>query len=996
MKNELKAVDLPRMLQVIVFEKVDQVRGRPVYVLVTGRTTVKDAKTMLGMPECHIYGDGRLLPDDATFDDIKVVSAHVNVATTTIAAYFIMEFSMSYIAATVLAYAVVYVGTQLISNALFGQSGGTVDQAMEDPGDAASISSARNQIRLNQPWLFPMGTVRVAGDLNSIPYKLMVDDPENVREQTVGQQVNEQAQGVYCDDYGCALTGAPAFTEYAVDSGQWTIVAGTVWQQMKLYSTAGKADGQDPNAATTGTMKFDSATSLYQAPNSTAWVSFAEAHPMVAYSKELKGQFPEQAEQLCQTFNWGIGELEVTDLRIDQTAIDDGYTGVTISWGQQQSDRALLGLDTPMPNSPDGTAWPADAVVVQGAELTQNANVVDSGWVERQYENSAGDIKHCIINLRMGLYYSGQTVEARSVTVEYKHRFGTGAWSAPVQKIFTNADTRAVLNSIGFPITGTGVFTVAVRKVTTDSDDARHTNSVTWGDVVFLRNENEDMSNQWARNAGKNLMGLTIRASKQGLQGSLQELSGLVRSKCWQWRGAGDPVLPVSTATGWVWDYGSNPADWWLMFARGVYLRRTAEPGAPYSGKGWTVGIDNATGQRMIGAGIRDAKIDFVRYANWRRFCTARQLEFNALLKNQSTVHRVLTDIAKIGRGSFSWVGGKLAPIYEDPNDIPVMTFGASNTVQNSCSIQYAVGDVAEDFVVTYTNPDDGWSTAEVTSGVYGSTLQGSEARVDMTFGVTSTERAQREANVLAIRSNLQRRTITWKTGSAGLLLNRFDVVNLSNDMLMNAISVRAANDGTTVEISRSIEDYPGPFDVQVMAPDGALTTTTATKIDDRTIALASAIDSTQYDGAFPEDYHLSLIPQGGRLLRLRITSIEPGDGQEVAISATDDDPRIYGSAEFEGVALEPLDSPERLVVEAMDAHVEVDPCTGASTLHWTLQNTTEALLAINKNGVNTVITVPAQSLELGVIPAGTKYTVTIEPRPFRPDALVIPTTISF
>ncbi|WP_440030539.1 TipJ family phage tail tip protein, partial [Chromobacterium amazonense] len=258
------------------------------------------------------------------------------------------------------------------------------------------------------------------------------------------------------------------------------------------------------------------------------------------------------------------------------------------------------------------------------------------GWVVRTL---ARDTVGIGVDLQGVAYYANDRgeMESRSVKAELQYRqLPDGMWQA------YGGDPRGqyTLNGNGItPVRQTlmhglpsAQYEIRVRKTSGDISSSRERNEFA---LAGLRAYRQDTTSY----AGQRRVGLKIKASSQ-LNGAVDELSAYAVASC-----------PVWTGSAWVTQPTTNPAWWFLWWARGAF---------------------DGQGRRMYGGGLPDARIDIDGIKAWAAWCDAKRLSVGLVLDRAYSIADVLTLIARCGRGRYTWQSGRLGVIWDAAN-LPVV-----------------------------------------------------------------------------------------------------------------------------------------------------------------------------------------------------------------------------------------------------------------------------------------------------------------------------------
>lgn len=576
-------------------------------------------------------------------------------------------------------------------------------------------------------------------------------------------------------------------------------------------------------------------------------------------------EFRGQDQYLYQSFNAGLIPATLTDFRIGSTPIDQ-FSDVQLTIG---------GTDN----------FPKNVDTQSGFLLSSSA-----GWITRTgstdcymmavdveailyYANDQGGIdwNECKLNVEWrpvgGAWqpftegYRKQAVYKEETFIDYSYNeYGDYYETSGTRTVLVSSADVGNKSTIGNnsqkPLRLTylmkppsvGQYEVRIRKMSADSTDPRRLNTV---NVSAVRSYQRDDSNY----AGQQRITLTIKASDQ-LNGAVAQLSCLASSKAQVWNG--------ST---WVEQVTSNPAHWFMDFCKGRFIN----------------------GRLAYGLGLTNNQIDLTSLLAWVGFCNSEGLTFNAIIDGAKTAADVLQMIGRAGFGSPSWSSGKLGVVWDGRMQPPVAVFGMANIIKGSFNVSYLTDQLADEFVVSYTDPNDDYNQAQVRVANVATPIN--STNVDL-FGCTSKAMAGKFANYLAAQQIYRRRKVTWETDAEGFVCQRGDVVLLSHDLTQWGYSGRVlAISGSTVTLDRSVSSSNGNY-LMVRHSDGSMTTHTTSTTGDASVLTVSpsVIDSAPLDCVYTFS---PLVTQGKRV---KITSIQPINNHRLRIIATDDDAQFYAA----------------------------------------------------------------------------------------------------
>jgi predicted phage tail protein len=379
---------------------------------------------------------------------------------------------------------------------------------------------------------------------------------------------------------------------------------------------------------------------------------------------------------------------------------------------------------------------------------------------------------------------------------------------------------------------------------------------------------------------GQRRMAIRAKATSQ-LNGAIDTLSALCVAKC--------PVYD-SAAGSWSVKATSNPAWWYLWWARGAR---------------------DAMGRRRFGAGQDDARIDIEGIIEWAAWCDAKGLTFDWVLDQSRKVYEVLALIAKAGRASPSrHNNGKLGVVYAAEDDPVVAVFTPDNIKAGSLQIDWLSGDdLAEEIIVNYIDKTADYEAAQVQVLVPGVTNPRSSSTVDL-IGCTSEKLAGQFANLQAASQVLHTRRVSFDTDIEGLLVRRGDVVRLSHDLTAWGASGRLLGvDGPVLTLDKAVDLQTTVGYLTLRGPDGVITTlriapgagasSQLTVLDVMPAAILPGAGDDPLDWVWIYD---PVATEPGQ--KMRVFSVQPSGDDTVKLVLVDEDQSYWAAIDGDYTAL--------------------------------------------------------------------------------------------
>ncbi|WP_175841625.1 phage tail protein [Burkholderia arboris] len=844
-----------------------------------------------------------------------------------IAAKAVMYLEVGYTTAAVIGAVVSFAATALISfaattvlGAITGRSSASAQSAKDDSPAAFSVSGGSNSTRPYAPAGIVLGRHKVFPDYGSRPFAEFVLDPS-----TSTEVINSTPQLANMTPPAFEFGGAPPKV-----SEPWVLIVADTGAQLEYYGDNAARSYVTTDGPVTRPHTFvarhSTATSGGEPDRATTYEQFIlPVFPGLPPAQWLPLDTPQavitrygytityKTEQLVSIFNYGFGDISVSERHIGANPLDqyNAYRLDSSSVPPGQGDRTqLLGYDSP--NYP-GNQYPGNVQMIEGGALEQHENVLNGGWIERTATVAARFIQIDITG-RLVLQDSGNFANLScDLAAEYQVD-GSSVWTpfpfSPMK--ITNGSTRAVRESFSAYLDQPAI-KVRVRRTTPEPTEANQVSDLEFARAKFYRQAD-------ALYPAQHREALVIRATGQ-LNGQIERLSAIVETKCWVWASdrPWDGSMPGVGRGAWVWRVSLNPGFLYLYYARGGFLNSTAAP-AHLGLAGWLDEPNPGNGERIFGAGLANADIDYGTLIAWAQWCAAQNLTCQMSLTDVKSVFTVLNTIAAAGRARMSWAPGKLSVWWEAPGQPSMAAFGASNIVAGTFKIGYDADESVDGYVLSYTRTDNDYEPDEVRATLPGVTQPVNWQSVDAAYSMPRSQ-AQRLVNLLAAAKHYFRRSITWESTAFGLTVATGDVIQLAHDLTRWAHSGRLvaldvdAGMVRGVTLSTEVEAVPsdGDFWLMVTPPGSAPVSYRCVCPDGRTRTLqlldawparnapgwldASAPNDDAgplYYDTVPEDWTWLAGPAPTPGKRVRIIGTEPSSDRRVRITARDEVAEYY------------------------------------------------------------------------------------------------------
>jgi hypothetical protein len=360
---------------------------------------------------------------------------------------------------------------------------------------------------------------------------------------------------------------------------------------------------------------------------------------------------------------------------------------------------------------------------------------------------------------------------------------------------------------------------------------------------------------------GTLLMAMRIRATDQ-LNGVTDRINMLAES-----------VLPVWDGEDWVPTATSNPA--WVF-------------------------VDIACGSATERSLDKDTRFHLDELLDWADACTAKGLEYNAVIDSPTTVHQLMRDVAAVGRASFANRDGQYTVVRDLPDLAPVQHFTPRNSWGFRGSRTFS--DVPHALRVKFVNPDADWQQDERI--VYADGYHAGNAtkfEVLQTRGVTDAGQAWREGRYhLAVAAN-RSELFTWNADVEHIRCTRGDLVRLAHDVIeaglgfgrIKGVDVDGGGLATKLYLDERLTMEGGTdYAVRIRRSDGTTVvqqvTTVAGEVTELTPTVAIA------DLAGGELFQFGEL--GSESLALKVTRIDPGPNLTAQITGVLEAPAVLAA----------------------------------------------------------------------------------------------------
>ena len=553
-------------------------------------------------------------------------------------------------------------------------------------------------------------------------------------------------------------------------------------------------------------------------------------------------------QYLHQIFNFGLGALDVDELKIGETPLAT-FEEVQTEFGDA---RGRIGL------------------VAGNVDTAAGATLDDTQFVERVTGAATGRIGIDIAGQLFRLDKQGRVMEhSVDLEIEWEPAEGSGAVSRHTVTL-TQDRQGGLRRTLAYDLGREDRWTVRVRRTTEPSDDERTFDDLAW---TALRSYQPDEADY----GGQTRLGVRIRASGQ-LTGRLDRVSAIVRQKVPVWDGAAWTAPQPS----------SNPAYIFRWYAQGIY--RDA--------------ADRLSTRLVAGAGLAPGRVDDEALIAWGAWCEAQGLGCDLVIDRALSHAEVLTLIARCGRAGVTWQTGRLGVIWDEEGRPATALVTPGNIVAGSFRVEYANGQTAEEVAVRYIEPDLDWQYNTLRRTVPDAGAHPASTATVTLPGVTDREQAAIACNLQAARQVYHRRRLTWEMAAEGLSLARGDVVTITHSLIDGGAAGRLVG-GTAdrVRLNRAVDPTGADPRLLLRLLDGRVHQTAVS----RPPGEAGAVDALVLadplplapgaDGANARDILWRLYDDALPPVRARIVAVRPRGDRHLRFVAIDEVEAYYALA---------------------------------------------------------------------------------------------------
>ena len=562
-------------------------------------------------------------------------------------------------------------------------------------------------------------------------------------------------------------------------------------------------------------------------------------------------------QYLYQLFCIGLGEYNITNIRIEDTPIDN-FSEITYEIINPGESVTLFPTNV------------ETSIEVSGQELLQNQYI--GGFIA----NASGTLTNSIgidIVCPKGLFYANDDggLDSRSVSfsIEYATVDDTGALTSAYAVLGNGTISAATVTPIrrsyrySVPL---GRYIIRATRTNAKSNDSRVGNDVVWSGMrAYIPGE---------QNYGDvTLLATRMKATNNLSQSSSRKVNLTAESLLYEW----------DSTNGWSATKVASSKPAWIL----ADMCKSSYGGGMNDGQFSLIDLENLQNT------INDRNVAF-----------ANKDEFNGVFDNRMTFWEAMQLVCKSVRAMPIIQGGVIHFIRDQQQSIATAMFSMRNIVKGSFSSTYILpGDETADSVSVEYFDRDKMKPEEVLCelNVGQST---NTAKIKM-FGVVTRDQAYREGMYLAAANKYRRILTTFETELEGYIPTIGDLVVVSHDMpdWGQCGEIRYVEDYTVndfrLHLSEEVIEGSGQHYIVLRRKDGTPTNAITCTVDslDKSLVtiLKSDVDFTINDTDDYERTHYAFGIATEFYRRCRIVPpIKPKGGNKVEINVVNEDDAVH------------------------------------------------------------------------------------------------------
>ena len=383
------------------------------------------------------------------------------------------------------------------------------------------------------------------------------------------------------------------------------------------------------------------------------------------YASKAYTEYDTNSDQfLNQIYDFGIGNLDITDNRIGDTLITS-YDSVSI-----QKQTAIT--------------------IVAGNVKTIDGGDLDEDKLTINRTTSSGSIG-IAFDIAVLHFESGDTGNLTAILTTFQLSYkleGTASFTNQTVQI-TGADgaegRTPTRRSYKYNVPS-GTYEVRVRLINPGSehlDDERVTFNASLSAIRTYHAETADFN-------GRNPFAIRIKATGQ-LYSAVASLNSICYQKIQSWNG-----------TAWVRNSRtSNPADIYYKFLRGWY---------------------DSNHRLIAGMGLPEIRIDLPVIQAFADFCTVNGLECNLVVTDDIDRQSLITLILQCGWGSIDKQSGKYGVVWENEGQALSAIINPDNVIAGTMNVSYDSEGLADEVIGTFIDESSDYEVNTIRRTVPGVT----------------------------------------------------------------------------------------------------------------------------------------------------------------------------------------------------------------------------------------------------------------------------------
>lgn len=473
-------------------------------------------------------------------------------------------------------------------------------------------------------------------------------------------------------------------------------------------------------------------------------------------------------------FDFGYGELELSDLKIGNTSLDDFEDVETeIRYGTPTDDPITL-YSTVVTQE----IFSIKLTYAGGAQALRTEPNTNSAVIDLAFDG--------LVNIS-----DDGTYQLGTVKVKYEYKaVGAGSWILVGTETYSANSPQAYYVTKTIEFASPGEYDLQLTRETIDSSS----NLVR--DELFIKSLKSVTASSPINVTGRCMIAMRIRATDQ-LNGMIDQFNAIATAKLPQWNGSS---WTAATAT-------RNPA-----WAFAEVLRGAANDDP-----------------------VPDSQIDGNALLAWANVCDALAQDglpkwrFDAIVDYGTTIFELLRDISSAGRASFSVIEGKHTVVRDIEQSTPIQHFTPRNSWGfNSTKIFI---DAIHGVKCRFVNPDRDWQQDEIIAYAdnYSSSNATDFAILEL-WGCTSENQAWREGRYHLAVSQLRPEIYKMQVDVENIVCTRGDMVRVTHDVTgwgqrgarIKVVTVDGGGNATHITLDEYVTmEADTDYNVRIRADDG-------------------------------------------------------------------------------------------------------------------------------------------------------------------------------